>query len=241
MPWGGRGACYNLDTFDEVAVSKKWYSFFVVTDGSDAVDGAVSETPGAALSLRKAADVAPAADVTLSTPAVASADLALVYESAQIVPPSHGYTVLKVAEMLQSEHIQALPADVKRKSVMVALDAAGVTVDEIVADAVRRDRALDTYERVLQKHADDLGASAAAENRAIEEEIAQRVAELRARIDENSRKAASEQAEFLAWCAREASGRGGDRRRGRILRLGESRDHDRPRQDGQRRRRCSLG
>ena len=78
--------------------------------------------------------------------------------SAQIATPAHGYTVLKVAEMLQSEHIRALPAEVKQKSIMVALDAAGVKVADIIEDAVQRDRALDTYERVLQKHLEDLRA-----------------------------------------------------------------------------------
>ena len=135
-----------------------------------------------------------------------SADLSVVYESAKIAPPAHGYTVLKVAEMLQSEHIRALPADVKRKSILVALDAAGVKVAEIVEDAVRRDRALDTYERVLQKHLDELAAATAAENQRLEDEIAQRVAELRARIDENTRKVAAEQDELLAWRTRKQAG-----------------------------------
>jgi hypothetical protein len=85
---------------------------------------------------------------------------------------------------------------------MVALDAAGVKVTEIVEDAVRRDRALDTYERLLQKSLEELKARTAAENASIEEEIAQRVAELRARIDENNKKTKSEQDEFLAWQAR---------------------------------------
>ena len=80
--------------------------------------------------------------------------------------------------MLESEHIRALPADVKRKSLMVALDAAGVKVNEIVEDAVRRDRALDAYERVLQKSLEDLRAQTTAENQRIEEEISQRVTEL---------------------------------------------------------------
>ena len=88
--------------------------------------------------------------------------------------------------MLQSEHLQSLPADVKQKSILVALDAAGVKVADIVEDAVRRDRALDTYERVLQKNLDELRAQKAAENAQLEAEIDQRVAELRARIDENN-------------------------------------------------------
>lgn len=184
-------------------MSKKWYSFFVVADEPNA---AAAHTPGDPLatlpSPRRAEDLVPEASdapATSVTPPVPSAELSAVYDSAKIAPPAHGYTVLKVAEMLHSEHIRALPAEVRRKSVLVALDAAGVTVDEIVEDAVRRDRALDTYERVLQQHVDALVEATAADNRALEDEVAKRAAELRAQIDENTRKVAAEQAELQAW------------------------------------------
>ena len=58
--------------------------------------------------------------------------------------------------MLQSEHIRNLPAEVKRSSILLALDAAGVKLQDIIEDAVRRDRALDTFERVQQKAVEDL-------------------------------------------------------------------------------------
>ena len=85
---------------------------------------------------------------------------------------------------------------------MVALDAAGVKVTEIVEDAVRRDRALDTYERVLLKSLEDLRAQTAAENQRIEDEIAQRVAELRAQDRREHQEDQAEEDEFLAWQAR---------------------------------------
>ena len=186
-------------------MSKKWYSYFVVTDASAAAP-ATADRP--APEPRRAIDLAPEPAAAAEGPpppapgAAPDADLALVYESAKIVPPPHGYTVLKVADMLRSEHLHSLPADVRRKSVLVALDAAGVTSDDIVQDAILRDRALDTYERVLQQHVHDLAAKTAAENRRLEEEIARRVAELRAQIDENTRALAAEQAELAAWRAR---------------------------------------
>jgi hypothetical protein len=186
-------------------VTKKWYSYFVVTDDpADTADQQAPDGAEPAAAPQRVSDVVADAngEATLSTPAAASVDLGAVYEAAKIGAPAHGYTVLKVAEMLESEHIRALPADVKRKSVMVALDAAGVKVNEIVEDAVRRDRALDTYERVLQKSLEDLKEKTAAENKRIEEEIAQKVAELRVKIDENNTKSKTEQDEFLAWQAR---------------------------------------
>ena len=189
-------------------MTKKWYSYFVVSDEptTPAPPPAPDTPPRPARPPRRAVDLAPEASAPPASPPPAgtspAADLSIVYESAQIAPPAHGYTVLKVAEMLQSEHIRALPAEVRRKSVLVALDAAGVKVEEIVEDAVRRDRALDTFERVLQQRVDELAATTARENEQIEAEIAARVKELRARIDDNTRKVAAEQAELRAWRSR---------------------------------------
>ena len=183
-------------------MQKKWYSYFVVAEEPAGTKDAASAPADA--EPQRVSDLAAElpAEGTLAGPAAASVDLDAVYDAAKIAAPPHGYTVLKVAEMLRSEHIGSLPDDVKRKSVMVALDAAGVKVAEIVEDAVRRDRALDTYERVLAKSLEDLRATAAAENQQIEDEITQRVAELRARIDENNNRTKREQDDFLAWQAR---------------------------------------
>jgi hypothetical protein len=185
-----------------VTPKKKWYSYFVVTDETTAGNATRDQAP------RRVADVVPeggdAADpqVTADSTAAGAPDIAVVYESARIVPPAHGYTVLKVAEMVNSEHIRALPADVKRKSVLVALDAAGVKVAEIVEDAVRRDRALDAYERALEKHLEGLRAQVAAENERIEKEIAQHLADLRARTAANRETVEREEREFRIWVAR---------------------------------------
>jgi hypothetical protein len=186
-------------------VSKKWYNYFVVTTPSDTVSPETASPDRPAPS--RAADLVDDAegDATFTRPvstAGDAADLAALYESAQIKTPAHGYTVLKVADMLQSEHIRALPAEVKQKSIMVALDAAGVKVADIVEDAVQRDRALDTYERVLQKHLEELRAQKEAENRQIEEEINQRVTELRERIAQNRAETDKEQKDLDAWRAR---------------------------------------
>jgi hypothetical protein len=191
-------------------MAKKWYSYFIVTDDRETVAAEAGDASAAAAAgppsprPRRAVDVAPEpAGAPMVDAAVPGAvDLADVYESAKITAPAHGYTVLKVAQMLESDHLQALPPEVKRKSILVALDAAGVKVDDVVEDAVRRDRALDTFERVLEKHLDQLRTQTDAENREIEEEIARRAAELRARVDENRKKVEREEREFLAWRTR---------------------------------------
>jgi hypothetical protein len=181
---------------------KSWYNYFIVTGDSAPAPGAPGASGGQPP--RRVADVVPdaEADATFAAPVATPTDLAEIYASAQIATPAHGYTVLKIAEMLHSEHIRDLSADVKQRSVKVALDAAGVTVDQIVEDAVQRDRALDTYERVLQKHLEELRAQKEAENTRLEAEIDQRVAELRARIDENHAEVRREQDALASWRVR---------------------------------------
>jgi hypothetical protein len=180
--------------------NKKWYNYFVVTTPTDSP----SETPPPAAAPRRVADVVRGGDAetTFTAPVATPTNLAEIYSAAQIGTPTHGYTVLKVAEMLQSEHIRSLAPDVKQRSIMVALDAAGVKIDQIIQDAVQRDRALDTYERVLQKSLEDLRAQKAAENQQIQEEIDKRIAELRARVEQNDAELTTEQNNLLAWRAR---------------------------------------
>jgi hypothetical protein len=194
-------------------VTKAWYNFFVVTEGqqgdaaavsTDATNAATNDaTTNPGNDPTRVADLAATgADPSFTDAVTNLAPLAEIYTSAQISVPSHGYTVLKVADMLHSEHIRALPTDVKRKSILVALEAAGVSVDEIVQDALHRDRALDTYERVLQKSLDDFRSEKLAENARLEQEIAERLAELRGRIEANNQGVFTEMENLQAWQSR---------------------------------------
>jgi len=183
-----------------VTQKKKWYSYFVVTDegtGAGASAGSAASEPPRAGDIVSDAD----AEVTVD-PNAATPDLSVVYQSARIVQPAHGYTVLKVAEMLASEHLNALPVDVKRKSILVALDAAGVRIQEIVEDAVRRDRALDAYERALEKQLEAVRAQVAEENAQIQKEIEERLAEMRAKTAANRETVEREAREVAAWRVR---------------------------------------
>ena len=179
-------------------MSKKWYSYFIVTDEPQVVETAAGATLPAAKRVRDLVPdtgTDPLPNVAPSVPR----DFSAVYESAKIAPAPHGYTVLKVADMLESEHLQALAPEVKRKSILVALEAAGVSVEAIIEDAVRRDRALDTYERVLEKHLNALRVETETENKRLEDEVTRQLADLRERTAANTRKLEHEEREFLAW------------------------------------------
>lgn len=184
-------------------MAKRWYNFFVVADGAEQAQADALSQRASSGTGKRVVDVVPDAekDAAFAGPVADPTSLEDIYASARIATPAHGYSILKVAEMLDSEHIRSLEPDVKRKSILVALDAAGVKVEEIIEDAVQRDRALDTYERVLENSLDELRKAKELENQRLEEEINQRLAELRARIAENNREVSREHENLSAWRA----------------------------------------
>jgi hypothetical protein len=52
-----------------------------------------------------------------------------IYRAAGIVGPRSGYSINKVVQMLHSEHIRGLSKEMKRASVLMTLDAVGVSRD----------------------------------------------------------------------------------------------------------------
>jgi hypothetical protein len=185
-------------------MTKKWYDFFVTTDRPGDARGAPARPApsGKGAAPKRAGDLARESEAVFDKPVADPTVFEEIYSAAKIATPAHGYSILKVAEMLGSEHLRDVPEDVKRKSILVALDAARVSVDSIVEDAVQRDRALDTYEKVLEKSVADLRAANDAENRGLEKQIEQQVAQLRAKIDANNKHLREEEASLAAWRGR---------------------------------------
>jgi hypothetical protein len=188
-------------------MSKKWYNMFVSVnpdapspspppeeDSSAPPDSA----PSAAQAIADiAASISPQTKFTQPVNNPTSFDQ--IYSAAEIHPPAHGFTVMKVADMLRSEHIRNLPREVKSSSVLVALEAAGASIQDVIQDAIKRDRALDTYERVQEKALLELDTRKTQENQQIQAEIDRIVAEHKTRIQANSDEVAKERERFLGW------------------------------------------
>jgi hypothetical protein len=136
-----------LSNVTEVPVNKRWYNLFVSVGEQPEGEADASKGPGeGATAAQAVADIAASlpAEARFSTPVSNPTSFDQIYDSAEIHAPDHGYTILKVAEMLQSEHIRGLPAEVKRNSILLALEASNVKLQDVIEDAVKRDRALDT-------------------------------------------------------------------------------------------------
>src|SRR6516165_5794087 len=183
-------------------MTKKWYNYIVSIED----DSAPTQDPSAKTGVQKSASqsvaviaASVAAEPKFTNPIADPTSFEEIYRAAEIPAAPQGYSILKVAQMLESEHIRNLHSDVKKSSVLVALDAAGVNIKDVIQDAVQRDRALDGYERVQQRALDELEASKTRENNQIQADIEKYVTEQRARMQANSDAISREKERFAGW------------------------------------------
>jgi hypothetical protein len=192
-------------------MTKKWYNYFVSVDdpnstgqsdpsaqGSPSAGSASAGGMSAAQTVAQIASNA-TAEPKFSAPVSNANSFDEIYQAAEIPPAPQGYSIMKIADMLQSEHIRTLPSDVKRSTVLVALDAAGVDIKDVIQDAVRRDKALDGYERVQERAVAELETRKTQENAQIQAEIDKVVADQRAKIQANNEEVTQEKERFFGW------------------------------------------
>jgi hypothetical protein len=99
------------------------------------------------------------------------ADWNAVYREAGVHPPPHGYGVDRIGEMLETKRFGSLDRDTKRKAIMAALDAAAVSVRDVVQDAVARDHALEAFETFKQREVDELRARTMGRVQTVQQEL----------------------------------------------------------------------
>jgi hypothetical protein len=186
-------------------MTKKWYNYFVsVEDAGGATAGSPSQAEGTsgaspAQTVAEIASGMASPEPRFTSPVSSAASFGEIYKAAEIPDAPGGYSILKISEMLQSEHIRSMPADVKKSSILVALDAAKVDIKDVIQDAVRRDRALDTFERVQEKAISDMEAAKSQENAQIQAALDKYVSEQRAKIQANNDEVTKEKERFFGW------------------------------------------
>lgn len=122
-----------------------------------------------------------------------------IYETAGILNPRKGYSILKVAEMLRSEYLRGLSRELKRTTVIVTLDAAGITIAEVAEDAKPRMAAIDSYEAEQRRQFEAHLARKAEENQHITAELERIKASYAERLRRNLDGVARERATFGNW------------------------------------------
>jgi hypothetical protein len=125
-------------------------------------------------------------------------EVADVYLAAGVMQP-RGRGVQKVIEMMRSEHIRGAAREMKRGAVLMALEAAGISVEQVHQDARSRQIALDAYEAEQKKQAEALWARKAEENGKIQADMERVQAHYMARIARNLEAVAEDQAVLRNW------------------------------------------
>jgi hypothetical protein len=122
-----------------------------------------------------------------------------IYQTASVKPQRIAYSILKVAEMMKSQHLATMSVEAKRCSLLMALDAAGCAVEEILQDAVIRQRALADYEDMQHERLNHFEGLKAEENERIQAELDRLTKLHRDRIQANLEEVAHEQEAFRSW------------------------------------------
>ncbi len=122
-----------------------------------------------------------------------------IYRAAGIMSPGSGYGIHKVVDMLNNERIRDLAPEAKRSSVLMALDAAGISADELLTDATRRQNALNSYEAAQSKQLEDFEARKAKENSRIEDELEKIRVHYAQRVQANLDQVAKEKEALRNW------------------------------------------
>jgi hypothetical protein len=148
------------------------------------------------------ADLAEALEQSSSEESGSPAKTALfeqIYQSAAAKPPRLSFGILKVAEMLDNRHLVGLTPEAKRSAVLMALDAVGAGIDDVLQDAVVRQRALNDYEEAQQRRLKEFEAAKASENTAVQADLDRLTREHMSRIQSNLDGVAREQDKLRNW------------------------------------------
>ena len=122
-----------------------------------------------------------------------------IYRNAPVKPPKVAYGILKVAEMVNSPHLAGMSPEAKRGSLLMALDAAGVQLEDLLQDAMVRQRALNDYEEGQHRRLKEFEAAKDKENEDIQAEVDRIRAVHADRIQSNLDEVARQEDNFRAW------------------------------------------
>ena len=114
-------------------------------------------------------------------------------------PSSAEYNILKVADMSASEQLHGLSTSAKHGAILMALEAAGVAVEDILQDAMQRQRSLEEYEESQKKRLEEFETGKLKENEKLESEMESVVAQYRAKIAAAVAEIERERAAFREW------------------------------------------
>ena len=128
-------------------------------------------------------------------PAELSIPVEKIFETAGIKPETQAWTVEKLKDVLRSPSFQNQPREVAQKKILEMLRAENVPTEEIVKDAIARDKVLDSFEVYARKKVEE--RRVALERRAAE--IDESMKKLKAERSEIEQNRKSDEERWTQW------------------------------------------
>lgn len=131
-----------------------------------------------------------------------------IFETAGIVPPANGWNVDKLKQLLLTDALKDKGREMVQKGILNILNSENVPVEDVVKDAMARDKALDSFEAFARKKIEDRMAARERQIAEIESQIEALQSELnglreKAKIDQEKwrewRRQKRAQERELAW------------------------------------------
>ena len=122
-----------------------------------------------------------------------------IYLAVGIMSSRLGYDIDTVSAMLESDHMRGMTNEVKRASVLMALEAAGIPVNELLQGGAKRLDALNAYEAGERKRFEEYEARKSQESAQIQLEIERMTAHCMDRIKHNLGEVTLAKDAFLNW------------------------------------------
>jgi hypothetical protein len=122
-----------------------------------------------------------------------------IYLAVGIMSSRLGYNIDTVSAMVESDHLRGMTNEVKRASVLMALEAAGIPVNELLQDGAKRLDALNAYEAGECKRFEEYEAQKSQESAQIQLEIERMTAHCMDRIKHNLGEVTLAKDALLNW------------------------------------------
>ena len=182
---------------------KHWFEFSSNGNGSAGTGERRNSTANPVLAVTesesKERPLRGAGAVAYCLPESGRPDFDTIYEGAVLKPPEIPCGILRVVEMMSSPHLSAMPVEARRSALLMALEAVGAELEDVLQDAVVRQRALRDYEEEEEGKLRRFEAAKTEENRKLQAELDRLTKDCMFRMQANLDEVARGQDEFRGW------------------------------------------
>jgi len=174
---------------------KKWYNVFVSVDDEQKRSEGVqlTETP-TRMEISEPQLEQPVARVGEEFPSFEA-----IFQAFGIKEPAQGFTIYRAEELLKSVYLKNATPEVRRSALMVALEALRIPAEEVIQDAVKRDKALTQFEKIEERRLRELEQKKSEENKRLQEEMERIFNEIREKMEDNNTLIKETREKFQAW------------------------------------------